>query len=253
MASIDRKTLLRAALGAIFLSAAGGALAQAADWPSRPVRVLVGYPAGGANDLVARAVSARLSDSLKQPFVVENKPGANSLIGAEAVAKSTPDGYTVLYGSPGSLAINPALQPNMPYDVMRDFAPVTQVLRSPVVAAGAELPTEFTGDGAGISPPLEWSGAPANTRAFAVIMHHLDPAGRTKWYWTLYNIPAEQRALPANAHDIGVLGSNGINRRVGYAPPHSKGPGAKSYTLTLYALSAPLQIEIERASCRERG
>jgi Raf kinase inhibitor-like YbhB/YbcL family protein len=118
------------------------------------------------------------------------------------------------------------------------------VLRSPVVAAGAELPTEFTGDGAGISPPLEWSGAPANTRAFAVIMHHLDAEGRTKWYWTIYNIPAEQRALPANAHGIGVLGSNGINRRVGYAPPHSKGPGAKSYTLTLYALSAPLQIEL---------
>lgn len=121
------------------------------------------------------------------------------------------------------------------------------VLRSPVVAPGAELPIEFTGDGAGISPPLEWSGAPAGTQAFAVIMHHLDPEGRTKWYWTLYNLPAELRALPANAQGVGVLGSNGINRRVGYAPPHSKGPGAKAYTLTLYALSAPLRVEVSPA------
>ncbi len=121
------------------------------------------------------------------------------------------------------------------------------VLRSPVVTAGAELPVEFTGDGAGISPPLEWSGAPAATQAFAVIMHHVDPEGRTKWYWTLYNLPAEQRALPANAQGIGVLGNNGINRRPGYAPPHSKGPGAKSYTLTLYALSAPLRLSVPPA------
>lgn len=120
----------------------------------------------------------------------------------------------------------------------------TLVLRSPVVAPGAELPVEFTGDGAGISPPLEWSGVPANTRAFAVIMHHIDPEGRTKWYWTLYNLPAEQRALPANAQGVGVLGSNGINRRLGYAPPHSKGPGAKTYTLTLYALAAPLRVDL---------
>ena len=120
----------------------------------------------------------------------------------------------------------------------------SMVLRSPVVVAGAELPVEYTGDGAGISPPLEWSGAPAATQAFAVIMHHVDPEGRTKWYWTLYNLPAEQRALPANAQGVGVLGNNGINRRLGYAPPHSKGPGAKTYTLTLYALSAPLRLGV---------
>jgi Raf kinase inhibitor-like YbhB/YbcL family protein len=121
------------------------------------------------------------------------------------------------------------------------------VLRSPAVAEGGALPVEFTGDGAGVSPPLAWSGAPAETRSYAVIMHHLDPEGQTKWYWTLYNIPAEVRSLPKDVQDIGVLGNNSVNRRLGYAPPHSKGPGAKTYVLTVYALAAPLQISVPPA------
>lgn len=115
-------------------------------------------------------------------------------------------------------------------------------LSSPVVAEGGALPVEFTGDGASATPPLEWSDAPDGTRSFAIIMHHVDPEGKTKWYWTLYNIPADVRRLPKNAQGIGVLGNNSVNRRVGYAPPHSKGPGAKTYVLTVYALSAPVQI-----------
>lgn len=75
-----------------------------------------------------------------------------------------------------------------------------------------------------------------------MIMHHLDPEGQVKWYWTLYNLPAETSSLPRNANGIGILGNNGVNRRVGYAPPHSKGPGEKKYTLTVYALSAPLEL-----------
>jgi phosphatidylethanolamine-binding protein (PEBP) family uncharacterized protein len=115
-------------------------------------------------------------------------------------------------------------------------------LRSPAVGVDGVLPREFTGDGAGISPPLAWSGAPAGTRSYAVIMDHVDPTGRMKWYWTLFNIPAEVTALPADARGVGELGNNGVNRRAGYAPPHSKGPGAKTYVLTVYALSAPLTI-----------
>lgn len=115
-------------------------------------------------------------------------------------------------------------------------------LRSAAVASGGVLPVEFTGDGASISPPLEWAGAPAGTKSFAVIMHHLDPEGKTKWYWTLYNIPAEVGGLPKDVRGVGVAGSNSVTRRAGYAPPHSKGPGEKTYLLTAYALSAPLQM-----------
>lgn len=115
-------------------------------------------------------------------------------------------------------------------------------LRSPAVAVDGLLPAEFTGDGASISPPLEWSGAPAGAKSLAVIMHHVAPDGEVKWYWTLYNLPASLTSLPKDAHDIGTLGNNSITRRAGYAPPHSKGPGAKTYVLTAYALSAPLQI-----------
>lgn len=120
-------------------------------------------------------------------------------------------------------------------------------LRSPVVAGGGVLPAEYTGDGASISPPLEWSGAPAGTKSFAVIMHHFDPEGKTKWYWTLYNIPAEVSGLPKDVHGVGTLGNNSVTRRAGYAPPHSKGPGEKTYILTAYALSAPLQIAAKPA------
>jgi phosphatidylethanolamine-binding protein (PEBP) family uncharacterized protein len=119
---------------------------------------------------------------------------------------------------------------------------VAFALHSPAVADGGTLPTEFTGDGASATLPLEWSDGPKGTQSYALIMHHLDPEGKTKWYWTLYNIPAGVRSLPRNSEGIGTLGNNGVNRRVGYAPPHSKGPGAKNYVLTLYALSAPVQI-----------
>jgi phosphatidylethanolamine-binding protein (PEBP) family uncharacterized protein len=82
---------------------------------------------------------------------------------------------------------------------------------SPAVANGGRLPAEFTGDGAGITLPLEWSAPPAGTKSFAIIMHHVDPEGKTKWYWTLYNIPAEVRSLTKNVQGIGTLGNNSVN------------------------------------------
>ncbi len=118
------------------------------------------------------------------------------------------------------------------------------VLRSPAFTNGGNLPVEYTGDGASITPPLEWSSPPAGTKAYAVIMHHIDPQGKTKWYWTLYNIPAGVTSLPKNVQGIGTLGNNSVNGQVSYAPPHSKGPGLKTYILTVYALSAPVQISL---------
>ena len=117
------------------------------------------------------------------------------------------------------------------------------VLRSSEVAEGGMLPKEFTGDGSSATLPLQWSGAPAGTRSFALIMHHEAPDG-IKWYWVLYNIPAEVSSLDKNVKGIGTLGNNSVNRDPGYAPPHSKGPGPKTYTLTVYALSAAPQIAV---------
>jgi len=112
------------------------------------------------------------------------------------------------------------------------------------------LPVEFTGDGAGISPPLEWRGAPAGTRSFAVVMDHLAPGNEMKCYWTLWDVPASVTSLPKNARDIGQLG-RGFKGQPGYEPPHSQGPGLKSYTIHLYALSAPPQFPAARGVTRD--
>jgi len=121
------------------------------------------------------------------------------------------------------------------------------VLRSPAVADGGQLPVEFTGDGASATLPLEWSGAPGDTKSFAVVMHHIDPEGKAKWYWVLYDLPASARSLPKNVTGVGTLGNNSVNGRTAYAPPHSKGPGAKTYVYTLYALSAPVKLDVPPA------
>ncbi len=123
-------------------------------------------------------------------------------------------------------------------------APTGFVLRSPAVTDAGPLPLEFTGDGAGATLPLEWSGAPAEAQSFAVVMHHIDPAGMAKWYWVLYDLPASTRSLPKNVSGVGKLGNNSVNGRAEYAPPHSKGPGAKTYVYTVYALSAPVQLTV---------
>ncbi len=141
-----------------------------------------------------------------------------------------------------TLVANPAV-PSAPVpQVSSELASVGFVLRSSAVQDGGALPEEFTGDGKGSTLPLEWSRPPAGTKSYAVIMHHIDPEGKTKWYWTLYNIPPELTGLPMDVQGIGTLGSNSINREIAYAPPHSKGPGAKTYTLTLYAVSEMLKI-----------
>lgn len=112
-----------------------GAAAQAESWPAKPVRVIVAFPAGGGVDFVARVVAQRLSEELKQTFVVDNRSGANGAIGADVVAKSAPDGYTVLIASPGEVVVGPSAGQKVPYDVARDFIPVTLIGETPLVIA----------------------------------------------------------------------------------------------------------------------
>ena len=100
--------------------------AQAQDYPARPVRLVVPYAAGGNADIFGRILAQKLGDALKQPFVVENRAGANGGIGADFVAKSPPDGYTLLVTANGPIVVNPVLYAKVPYDPVRDFAPVAQ-------------------------------------------------------------------------------------------------------------------------------
>jgi len=117
-------------------------------------------------------------------------------------------------------------------------------LSSPAVVEGGILPAEYTCDGVSATLPLTWSGAPAETKSFAVIMHHVPGPGDTHWYWVVYNIPADVTSLSKNSTGIGTLGNNSVNGRTEYAPPCSKGPGPKTYTYTVYALSAQPQLSV---------
>ncbi len=118
-------------MAVVALIAAPSAWSQAGAYPSRPVRVVVPFPAGGTTDILARAIAQRLSEAMGQPFIVDNRPGAGGNLGAELVAKSAPDGYTLLMGTVGTHAINPGLYPKMPYDHIKDFAPVLLVAGVP--------------------------------------------------------------------------------------------------------------------------
>ncbi len=126
--SLRRAARLFFALAA--LSAAPGAAAQGA-YPNRPITIVVGFSAGGTTDIIARLLSDELRKGLGQPIIIENKPGAGGNIGADAVAKAKPDGYTLLMGSVGPLAINASLYKHMPYDNLKDLTPVTLVAHVP--------------------------------------------------------------------------------------------------------------------------
>jgi tripartite-type tricarboxylate transporter receptor subunit TctC len=125
-----RRRALKMTAALLMLPAAG---ARAADWPVRPVRLVVPFPPGGSTDILGRSIAQKLQEALGQPFVVENKPGAGGSIGATEVARAAPDGYTLLMGHIGTLAINPSLYPNLAYDPVRSFAPVALMARVPNV------------------------------------------------------------------------------------------------------------------------
>jgi tripartite-type tricarboxylate transporter receptor subunit TctC len=130
----------------IRLAAAAAAMlgpldAAAQAYPARPIHFVVPYPAGGPLDTVARLLGSKLAESTKQPVIVDNKPGAGGNIGADFVAKSTPDGYTILMGAVATHAINPTLYASIPYDPVKDFIPITLVASTPnVLVVNPSLP-----------------------------------------------------------------------------------------------------------------
>jgi tripartite-type tricarboxylate transporter receptor subunit TctC len=116
---------------AVLCSAAAGAWAQA--YPSKPIHIVVGFPPGGGNDIIARLLGVKMQETWGQPVVIDNKPGANSIIAAEYVAKSAPDGYTLLVNATGGMSINPVLYSKLPYDSLKDFVPISMVGSFPLV------------------------------------------------------------------------------------------------------------------------
>ena len=121
------KILALAALCAAALAA------SAQGYPSKPIRIVVGFPPGGGNDIVARLVGAKMQEAWGQPVVIDNKPGANSIIAAEFVAKSAPDGYTLLVNATGGMSVNPVLYSKLPYDSLRDFVSISMIGMFPMV------------------------------------------------------------------------------------------------------------------------
>jgi tripartite-type tricarboxylate transporter receptor subunit TctC len=116
------KKLDSAVLFAAALLAVPGALAQAPAYPTKPIKLVVPFSPGGASDLTARTLAQKMGESMGQSIVVENKPGANGVLGIESVAKSPPDGYTILLTDRGSLTVNPSLYQHLPYDPIKDFS-----------------------------------------------------------------------------------------------------------------------------------
>jgi len=123
----------------------GGAAAQA--YPSKPLRLVVPFPAGGATDVLARAISLYAADKLDQQIVIDNKPGAGGAIGSDIVAKADPDGYTLLIATGSTHSIGPVINPRLPYNVERDFAPVVDIAKTTaVMVVPASLPVKNLAD-----------------------------------------------------------------------------------------------------------
>jgi len=151
--------LLRIVIAAMALCAWAGAPAQ---YPARPIRIVVTIPPGGAPDLAARVIGQKLSENVGQPVVVENRPGANGNTAAEAVARSAPDGYTLILAPDSLIAINPHLYARMPIDTLKDLAPIASLVSNQfVLSVNPALPvkslTEFVEYARRSSPPLHYA------------------------------------------------------------------------------------------------
>ncbi len=140
-------TQLAKLAAAVLLLAAAAPAVQAQDFPNRPIRMVIAFPPGGPTDFVGRLVADKVKDILGQSVIIENKAGANGALGADAVAKSAPDGYTLFLTTVGAVAITPHMRTDLPYDVLRDFAPVTLVVRNTtVVVVRADSPANSAKD-----------------------------------------------------------------------------------------------------------
>ncbi len=175
-------TTRRTLLGAAALAAlARPALAQ--GWPTRPISIVVPFPPGGSNDLLARPMALKLQQALgNNPVVVENRGGAGGTVGAAHVMRSAPDGHTLMWGHVGTLAVNPWIYPNNPYDVLRDFTPVAQVATLPGVlvvhpSVGVRTAAEFVALAKRQPGVLEYGSAGNGSASHITMAAFCDAAG----------------------------------------------------------------------------
>jgi tripartite-type tricarboxylate transporter receptor subunit TctC len=209
----------------ICVGVAGAALAATASlataepaYPGHPVKIAVGFAPGGTNDILARLIASKLGEKLKQGFVVENKPGANSSIGNEFVAKARPDGYTLLVSSSGGLTTNPVLLKNLPYDPVKDFEPVALLGSFPlVVTVPASLPVKSLKDLVQYSKQLPDgklnNGTP--TTSFVLVAETLTATAGVKFNHILYKGSGPVvTALMGGQLQVGVLDSPAVLQQV---------------------------------------
>lgn len=139
---MKRRTWIKLAAAAATLSLASAAAAQT-TYPDRPIRLIVPFPPGGTSDVVGRIFAEALAKQIGQPVVVENRGGAGGTVGSRAVASAAPDGYTLLLGTSSTNGTNPAVYKNLPYDAVKDFTPVTQIIRVPgVIVVNKNFPAK---------------------------------------------------------------------------------------------------------------
>ncbi len=152
MKRLSKELWVYACLGAIAviavtMASSAWAAEDITKYPSRPIRIIVGFTPGGGNDIIARIVGQKLSESLGQPVIIENKPGAGAILATDYVAKSAPDGYTLLVGASGAIVINPAVYAKLPYDPVQDFIPISTLGSFPLIlVVNAKSPFKSVSD-----------------------------------------------------------------------------------------------------------
>lgn len=151
-----RRNALRTVAATVLSTLAFGAAAQDA-YPSRPIRIVVPYPAGGSTDQLARAIQKPMQDFLKQPVIVENKAGAGGTIGTDQVVKSAPDGYTIVFGNSGPNAVVPLMR-KIPYDPLKDLRPISTVAITPMIlAVPADTPAKTLKEFVALAKQQDWN------------------------------------------------------------------------------------------------
>jgi tripartite-type tricarboxylate transporter receptor subunit TctC len=207
--------MLRLLIVALAFALLGAEPGSAQDYPTRPIRVLVPYAPGGISDIAARIIGGKLSEAWGQQVVVENRPGGSGFIAMEATARAAPDGYTLVLCTVGDVAINPSLFKSMPYDVERDFAPVTAVSDAPMVlVANGASPYHSVADviaAAKAKPGTLDVGTPGYGSINQLVLESMALNTGTKFTHVPYKggAPAAQ-SLAAGDIPLGVLASSSV-------------------------------------------
>jgi tripartite-type tricarboxylate transporter receptor subunit TctC len=223
---------LIAACLAVLTTSSGLAQEEASRYPSRPIHIIVGFAAGGGNDVIARIYGQKLSEDLGQPVIVENKPGGGAIVATDYVAKSAPDGYTLLVGASG-MAINQSLYAKLPYDSVRDFVAISEIASFPLIMiVNASSPVKSVAD------------LVAYAKANADKMNYASSSASFQLVTELFKekTGAPMQAIPYKSANESVLAvvSGQVTTTIADAGPVS--PQVKAGTVRALAIAAPKRM-----------